>query len=221
MCTRGRCLLSVRASLGVCCENACGQMGGCTLCACMWAVGVGAFCTYAYCRVCMHCLCVYVLFGRAHILCVCACVHQPVMHMHALCVYMNTVHCTLCSRCVFRSMGVHTLWVCIAPSVCDPCASPLCVCVQCVCVQHFCACTLCMLCVHSVHAVSSPCSSQRMPPCRRAGAELGGLSFPGGFSHLSPMDVTAVPMCRYKRLSLSSKEPDHIQEHAHILHWHE
>ena len=45
-----RCILHAHASLGVRCEHACGQMGGCTPHACMRSVGVGAFCMHACCR---------------------------------------------------------------------------------------------------------------------------------------------------------------------------
>jgi len=138
--------------------------------------------------------------------------------------------------CVLEYGCAHILGV-----RCTFCSHPICVSVH-----PVCTCTLCMnavyvrtafmsvysvhaACVHvhvcvsvcCVHAVSSLCSSQRMSACRRAGAQLGGLPFPGGFSCLSPMDGTAAPMHRYKRLSWSSKEPAHVQEHARILHWHE
>lgn len=142
----------------VCCEHACGQMGA----HCAQGAEVGAFCMYASCRVCMHRLCMCS---------VCVCVSQFCTHRHSLCKR------TFCIALVFK-MGVleseceHSLVV-----HCTYSLYPMCVSMHAVCEHGVCAQFLCMLCL----------CSQGIPPCRRAGAELGALSFSGGFSCLSPM----------------------------------
>lgn len=144
--------------LGLCCEHSCGQMGGCTLCACMRGVEVGAFRMHASCRVCTTAS-ARVCFLRvcAHSLCVC--VRAPARHAYAyaLCV---CEHCALRSEfktCVLEYGCAHTLGVrctfCLYPACVS--AHPVCTCALCV----NAACTrTAFLCMYSVRA---PCVRAR------------------------------------------------------------